>query len=101
MESKTGVFIGHRSKRPPKKDAMTAEQYKAEEASLRVKVGAVIRQHREEHGETATAFAKACGISTSHLREIEKGRTDPTLKILTAIAHHMGMSTADLFQLAE
>jgi len=67
------------------------EQREAESAAFHKQVGEMIKNYREEHGETKTDFAKACGISVATLSRIEKGTTCIKGNTMKEIAEHMGL----------
>ena len=55
-----------------------------------------IRAWREHRGLTLTALAAAAGISHAYLSEIETGRRDGSLRILTRVAHALEVAPAEL-----
>ncbi|ARF75712.1 hypothetical protein B7C62_28235 [Kitasatospora albolonga] len=58
--------------------------------------GPGIRSRRETNGYGLRRFAKAAGISASHLSRIERGVTDPQPEALARIATHLGCTIGDL-----
>ncbi|MBR2682064.1 MAG: helix-turn-helix transcriptional regulator, partial [Atopobiaceae bacterium] len=46
---------------------------------IRSTFGAVLKRYREKAGYSQRSFARAVGISNSHLRKIESGETSPSL----------------------
>jgi len=60
------------------------------------KLDAIIMEYREKAGETKTAFARGCGVSTSLIREIELGTANPHINSLGKISKHMGMPVCEL-----
>jgi transcriptional regulator with XRE-family HTH domain len=62
------------------------------------KIGARIRQRREEAGLSLSRLAQEAGISKGYLWSLEKGDTDgrPSGRTLYAIARALGTTMADL-----
>ena len=58
--------------------------------------GEVLRQRRQERGETLTDTASRAGISTQYLSEIERGRKDPSSEVLSAVAGALDLTLLDL-----
>ncbi|MFG2873334.1 helix-turn-helix domain-containing protein [Streptomyces sp. NPDC048338] len=58
--------------------------------------GPKIRQLRETSGQGLRRFAKAAGISASHLSRIEREVTDPQPEALALIATHLKCDIGDL-----
>ena len=58
--------------------------------------GPRIRKLRETSGQGLRRFAKAAGISASHLSRIEREETDPQPEALARIATHLGCEIGDL-----
>lgn len=50
---------------------------------------------------TIEEFAKASGLHWTYVSGIERGRRNPTLKVLTAVADALDIRTSKLIQLAE
>jgi transcriptional regulator with XRE-family HTH domain len=48
--------------------------------------GRNVRERRKARGVTLEAFADAVGLSYSYLGELERGRANPTLKVIERIA---------------
>ena len=51
-------------------------------------------------GLTQTALAQKAGISPSYLSQLEQGRRDPKLTLISKLAHALGIPVAVLFFLA-
>ncbi|MFD9834456.1 helix-turn-helix domain-containing protein [[Kitasatospora] papulosa] len=58
--------------------------------------GPRIRKRRETSGQGLNRFAKAAGISASHLSRIERGETDPQPEALARIANTFGCDIDEL-----
>ncbi|OPA77488.1 hypothetical protein BVG16_13620 [Paenibacillus selenitireducens] len=54
-------------------------------------------QQRELKGVSTTKMAADLGITESHLRGIERGRNNPTLKLAFQISKYLGSSLEELF----
>lgn len=57
----------------------------------KLEIGARIKSLRLNKGIKQIELAKMAGISNTYLSDIEKGRTDPSIKTLTKIANALGM----------
>ncbi len=53
-------------------------------------LGLRVRRLRAERGLTLKQVEEACGLSATHLSEIERGRTSPTIGALARIARALG-----------
>jgi transcriptional regulator with XRE-family HTH domain len=60
----------------------------------------VLRELRQQAGETLQELAEATGVSFSTLNRIEGNQNLPSITTLTALAAHFGMSAANLLDLA-
>ncbi len=60
-------------------------------------VGLRIRQLREQRGLSQHQFAKMIGMDRSYLINIEKGKRNVSIDMLTRIAVGLGVWVADLF----
>lgn len=56
-----------------------------------LRIGAIIKSIRLEKGIKQIELARMAGISNTYLSDIESGRTVPSLKTLTKIAHALGV----------
>lgn len=65
---------------------MTAHTIQLVELAERVRVGATIRELREARGFTQEEFATSCGVSRSHMANIEAGRKPLTKILLSRVA---------------
>ena len=63
--------------------------------------GRVVRRLRLERGLKLQELAKAAGLHWTYLSGVERGRRNPSLKVLAAIAGSFGLSTAELVRRAE
>jgi len=59
-------------------------------------LGVKIRSLRNENGWNQKFFGAEVGIDERHLRDIEKGRTNPRIDTLYSIAKKLGLSVSDL-----
>ena len=66
--------------------------------NTKVLFGRRVRALRERAGFSQEAFANEVGIDRSHYSAIERGRTNPCLETMTAIAQTLGVPIAELFQ---
>ncbi len=57
-------------------------------------IGRRIKRVRQEKGMTLKAVESASGVSATHVSEIERGATSPTIGALSRIAHALGKSPA-------
>lgn len=57
-------------------------------------LGRRVRALRLQRGMTLKQVESACGLSATHLSEVERGRTSPTLGALTRLAAALGRETA-------
>ncbi len=53
-------------------------------------VGGRVKACRQEQGLTLKAIEKIAGVSATHISEIERGKTSPTIGALTKIADALG-----------
>ena len=61
-----------------------------------MKLGDRIRELRKNKKETLRATSESSNLSVSYLSDIERGRTNPSLQTLDALANHFDISIADL-----
>ncbi len=64
-------------------------------------LGRAVRVLRVEREMTLEVLAKASGLHWTYLSGIERGRRNPTLKVLAAVAAALGVKTSELIRLAE
>lgn len=64
-------------------------------------LGRAVRQLRVEHEMTLEVLAKASGLHWTYLSGIERGRRNPTLNVLAAVARSLDIRTSRLIRLAE
>lgn len=69
-----------------------------EELKYFQKLGAKIKQLREEKGIDQKAFAFDCEIGRTQLYMIENGKTNPRLHTLMKIANGLEISVSELLQ---
>jgi transcriptional regulator with XRE-family HTH domain len=61
-------------------------------------LGGSIRELRQERRLSTVALAKACGVSTSLISQVERGLTSPSLDVLWAIARALDVPIGTFFQ---
>jgi transcriptional regulator with XRE-family HTH domain len=61
-----------------------------------MKLGDRIRELRKSKGETLQTTSKGTKLSISYLSDIERGRTNPSLQTLEALAAHFTINLTDL-----
>ena len=59
-------------------------------------VGRELRAERQERGERLADVASRAGVSTQYLSEVERGLTDPSSEILSAVAGALGLTVRQL-----
>jgi transcriptional regulator with XRE-family HTH domain len=64
-------------------------------------LGRALRRLRVEREMTLEALAKASDLHWTYLSGIERGRRNPTLKVLAAVAMALEIKTSELVRLAE
>jgi transcriptional regulator with XRE-family HTH domain len=64
-------------------------------------LGFAVRALRVEREMTLEALAKASDLHWTYLSGIERGRRNPTLKVLAAIAAALDIKMSELIRLAE
>jgi transcriptional regulator with XRE-family HTH domain len=64
-------------------------------------LGRALRELRVERELTLEALAKASDLHWTYLSGIERGRRNPTLKVLAAVAAALDIRTSELIRLAE
>ena len=57
-----------------------------------------IRVRREELGLSQKSLAEKCGITQSHLCDIEQGRTKPSLSVAIKIAQVLNIENIKFFE---
>lgn len=62
-------------------------------------IGAQLRQAREKKGLTLVELGKISGVSYTHISEIERGKTSPSLKTLDKLADALEISTSYFLQM--
>lgn len=65
---------------------------------LRQIFGRNVRRARQERGLTIEALSDAAGLSYSYVGELERGRRNPTLAVVEALAVALGASPHSLLQ---
>jgi transcriptional regulator with XRE-family HTH domain len=64
-------------------------------------LGRVVRQLRVEREMNLQELAKAAGLHWTYLSGIERGRRNPSLNVIVAIAGSIELTTAELICRAE
>jgi transcriptional regulator with XRE-family HTH domain len=64
-------------------------------------LGRVVRQVRVEREMNLQELARASGLHWTYLSGIERGRRNPSLNVIVAIAGSFGLSTTELICQAE
>jgi transcriptional regulator with XRE-family HTH domain len=64
-------------------------------------LGRAIRTLRVKRELTIEALAEASGLHWTYVSGIERGRRNPTLKVLAGAADALGVKTSELIRLAE
>jgi transcriptional regulator with XRE-family HTH domain len=67
---------------------MTEDPHPAELAAL----GAFIRAQRATRGLSLRELAEQTGVSNAYLSQLERGRHEPSLTVLSAVARALGIS---------
>lgn len=60
-------------------------------------VAAKVRQLKEAAGLSTNKLAKIAGISQSYMRDIEIGKSQPTVDVLSRICGALGLTLAEFF----
>jgi len=71
------------------------------DANLKIRLGLVIRRHRERLGFTQEEFADANGLHTPYYGGIERGRHNLTLWNLQRVASGLELTVSALLKEAE
>ncbi|MFH1143881.1 MAG: XRE family transcriptional regulator [Candidatus Eisenbacteria bacterium] len=67
-----------------------------ERAGMAVDLGRRIRKIRQEKGLTLRAVQQRARVSATHISEIERGKTSPTVGVLDRIATALGVGPGEL-----
>jgi transcriptional regulator with XRE-family HTH domain len=67
--------------------AMTDDPWKARLEAL----GALLREERRAAGLSQRDVAERTGVSDAYLSQVERGRHEPSLRVLTAVASTLGV----------
>ncbi len=60
-------------------------------------VGKRITELREQKGFTTNKLANLAGVSQSYLREVELGKKNPTIEMLSYICYGLGITVESFF----
>lgn len=74
-------------------DSMTAE---IDETAIQQRLGANVREHREQAGLSQGALAKLAEIDRTFVNQIENGGRNITISVLVRLAAALGTGPADL-----
>jgi len=74
---------------------------RGDELSLRMGFGAALRSQRTRANLTQEGLAQRAGLHRNHIGFLERAEQTPTLVAMARLASALGMSTAELVQLAE
>jgi transcriptional regulator with XRE-family HTH domain len=64
-------------------------------------LGAAIRRLRTKQRLTLETLASSAGIHTTYLSGIERGRRNPTWRVIGCLAHALGVDVSELARQAE
>ena len=67
----------------------------------RLAMGALIRQQRELANLSLRQLSQATKVSNAYLSQIERGKHDPTVRVLLQIGSALHMSLEEMLQLAQ
>lgn len=59
--------------------------------------GAALRRLRKEKGMSLQELALAAGVSTGMLSQVERGLSNPSVRVMTSIRRALGASVGDIF----
>ena len=66
-------------------------------AGVQVNFGERVRELRKKQGLSQEAFAHVCGVDRTYMSGVERGRRNPTLKIVALIAKKLDITLSKLF----
>lgn len=75
---------------------MTPAEKAADDSDL-VALGQLVRQHRLAAELTQEGLAELSGLHWSYVSDVERGRRNPTYRVLRQLARALGVSVGDLF----
>jgi transcriptional regulator with XRE-family HTH domain len=70
-------------------------------ATLRVKFGRAVRALRTEAGYSQESFADAIDVHRTQMGTLERGKGNPTLETIAAVAKGLRISISELFEAVE
>ena len=89
-------MYGHRvaraSDRSAKMSGMADDPWKARLEAL----GALLREERRAAGLSQRELAERTNVSNAYLSQVERGRHEPSLRVLTSVASTLGVSLESL-----
>lgn len=85
--------------RQPDDDGTTAprQQPAGQGQAEHVSVGAVLRASRQARGLSLQALAGQSGVSVGMISQVERGRANPSMRLLTALRRALNISMQELF----
>jgi transcriptional regulator with XRE-family HTH domain len=66
------------------------------EGRLQRRFGRTVRRRREAQGLSQEALAEAAGLHRTYVSLLERGRRNPSLEVICAVAKGLGTSMASL-----
>ena len=66
--------------------------------AIRERLGANVKQLRTSRGWSQQDLAELVGNTDKHVGQVERGEVNVTIDILSAIATHLGVEVAQLFE---
>lgn len=70
-------------------------------ATLRVKFGRAVRTLRSNASYSQESFADAIGVHRTQMGTLERGKGNPTLETIAAVAKGLRISISELFEAVE
>jgi transcriptional regulator with XRE-family HTH domain len=58
--------------------------------------GNILREERRNRGLSQEELALRCGLDRTYISGLERGRRNPTLRVLLIISTHLGMTLSEL-----
>jgi transcriptional regulator with XRE-family HTH domain len=70
---------------------------KADDNSDLAALGQFVRQHRLAAGLTQEGLADVAGLHWTYVSDVERGRRNPTYRVIRQLARALGVAPGDLF----
>ncbi|EBB0845074.1 helix-turn-helix transcriptional regulator [Salmonella enterica] len=67
-------------------------------SSIQAQFGAHLKKLRLQSGLSQEAFADKCGLDRTYVSGIERGVRNPTLEVISVLAHGLDMKIRVLFE---